>query len=166
MDRILTNFHLGFTIFKDGTVRIFDKRTNRDQKTEIYHFLNLQSVIKDYHYEELKEYANYSNPAVLAAFIASVGDVVFLNVSSTEVGKVGILYLPIKETDEQMPLLDDIRDYMRGFKLEINRYQLVTEKSGNMVFKSIEKFANYDDYFNCLSDKMKKEDNEDGKLIR
>ena len=165
MDRVITTKHLGFTLFQDGSLKLFEKREDRDDKTKIYHFLNLQDTINEFHYNELNEYVNYTNFDVLAAALTTVGDIVFLNVSTPDIGLMGIIYLPVNETLEQQAILEDLYDYLSKFKLVINRYYMITNPDGSKRFKCIGKYGSYDEYYSYLKNKKASDQNHVGRGI-
>ena len=165
MDRVITTKHLGFTLFKDGNIKIFEKREERDDKTKIYHFLNLQDTINEFHYDELHEYVNFTNFDVLAAALTIVGDIVFLNVSSPEVGSIGLMYLPKEETIEQQMILNDLKEYLSKCKLVINRYFMVTNEDGSRKFKCIGKYNSCDEYYEYLKNRNVSDNNYGGRNI-
>lgn len=58
---------------------------------------------------------------VPAYFLAEGNDnVVFLNVSNSKVGKIGLLYLPTNISDKQKESLNNLSSILKDFKIEVN----------------------------------------------
>ncbi len=104
----------------DGKINYLGYRDSDESHGDIMIDYGIRTYGDNSIYEILNE--GFYLPIYPAFFLAEYDcNVVFLNVSSKQTGKLGILYLPSDISDEQVAALNSLSCNLKDFDIEVNR---------------------------------------------